>query len=259
MFRKLLQTARHWPSVWLAQKIEQSAEGRIRCNEVLWCLLEPYIQRSPSTGVSFSDYGVLYQWIKKYRPREVLECGTGMSTVVIAQALRENFEESGVKGRVTSMEEYENYHASAKSLFPRELDEYAEILFSPAVEDHYHLFRGTRYAEIPDRKYDFVFVDGPALLSDPKDPNAAINMDFIKLVAKADHPIAALIDTRTTTCYVYSLFFPKKFRYDYLRKVGIVLPSTKKDLASMRDVVFAAMKKHSFRRPPFGSIISGSY
>src|SRR3546814_15369311 len=55
---------------------------------------------------SYSDYLTLYEQVRAHRPREILECGTGISTVVLAQALRENAAEIGqAPGRVTSMED----------------------------------------------------------------------------------------------------------------------------------------------------------
>ena len=46
-------------------------------------LLCTYLSKTESTGCSWSDYAALYRRIRTLRPREVLECGTGVSTVVI--------------------------------------------------------------------------------------------------------------------------------------------------------------------------------
>jgi hypothetical protein len=259
MLRKLYDICRHAPASWIAKKIEMNAREELRKNHKLWLLLEAYLAESHSTGASFSDYAVLYHWVRKHRPQEVLECGTGVTTVVIAQALKENHKEYGVKGRVTSMEEDEKYFDVARSIFPEILRDYAEIILSPAIEDHYHIFRGTRYKDIPERPYEFVFIDGPILHMDPKGDDVAFSMDLVRLIAKSERPISAVVDTRTVTCFVYSLLFPRTFRYDYLRKIGIVGPSTKNDLLNARTIVIDAMRRHSFKGPNIGSLFSGQY
>lgn len=104
---------------YLANKIERRAEQQIKRHAVLCGYLEHYRRTSPSPGCSYADYSLLYRYVKNHKPREVLECGTGFSTVVILQALRENEEEYGIKGRLVSMEENRDYYeAAVKSLPP---------------------------------------------------------------------------------------------------------------------------------------------
>lgn len=259
MLRSFFQSIRHNPAVYVANTLEKRARRALAENATLAVLFESYQRASVSTGVSYSDYVVLYNWVREHKPREILECGTGISTVVMAQALRENEEQFGIKGRITSMEEYEEYFTRARAIFPAELGAYVDLRLSPAVEDRYHFFRGVRYADLPDRAFDFVFVDGPSLHSSPSDDAIAINMDLITLLQRTNNPIAAIIDTRTTTCFAYSLLLPKTFRYDYLRRIGVVLPSSKKDLLHPKQIVGQAMVRHAFRRPTFISSWRGSY
>lgn len=177
----------------------------------------------------------------------------------MAHALKENEKEYGIRGRVTSMEESEEYYQTAVKLLPESIKDYAEIVLSPALEDTYEFFRGVRYRDIPDRPYDFVFVDGPSYLTDPGGDILAFDFDLISVVKKSGKPVSALIDTRTSTCFVYSLLFGDKFKYDYIRKVGIVEPCTKSDLLSAKAIVARAMKKHAFRRPSLLKCIRASY
>lgn len=239
--------------------LESRAQKALSRNSALTGLLDEYRRKSTSTGASYSDYQVLYNWVRQHKPREILECGTGVSTVVMAQALRENEAEYGIKGHITSMEETIEYHKKATEIFPRELNPYAELLFSPAMEDHYHFFRGVRYTDIPNRAYDFVFVDGPSLHTSPKDKHMAINIDFINILQTSRTAISAIIDTRTTTCYAYSLLLPEKFYYDYIRKIGVVTPSLPGDLRHPKEMVASVMRAHDFRRAPLISTLSGSY
>ncbi len=259
MLRSSLHSFRHGPAMYLAKTLERRARKTLTQNSTLDGLLDKYREKSSSTGVSYSDYLVLYNWVRQHRPREILECGTGISTVVMAQALRENEHEYGIKGRITSMEESYEYHKTATELFPKALDSYAEILLSPAIEDHYHFFRGVRYSDVPSRAYDFVFVDGPSLHTSPQDPHMAINIDLIRILQNARNAVSAIIDTRTTTCYAYSLLLPNTFCYDYIRKIGIVAPSMPRDLRHPKEIVASVMRAHGFRRAPFISTLLGSY
>lgn len=86
---------RHQLAVALHNYLERNAEKKIKANPALWKLLQAYIEKSSSTGCSFSDYLVLYNWVRRHKPKEILECGTGMSTVVLAHALKENYQEEG--------------------------------------------------------------------------------------------------------------------------------------------------------------------
>lgn len=250
---------RHQLAIALHGYLERNAEKKIKANLPLWNLLKAYIEKSPSTGCSFSDYLVLYNYVKKHKPKEILECGTGMSTVVLAYALKENYQEGGVMGRVASMEEDGGYYEKAMGLFPDSLKEYAEIFLSSAVEDTRDFFRGVRYKDIPNRKYDFVFVDGPDLMINPKNPELSFDYDIVRVIANSDTPVAGFVDTRTSTCFIYSLIFGDKFRYDYVRKLGIVEPCTKKDVLSAKKIADRATMKHAFKRPSLLKSIRGSF
>lgn len=97
--------------MYLASKLEIAlrklsqirSQRKLRKNAELWVALHEYLRKSESTGCGFIDYACLYETIRATMPVEILECGTGVSTLVIAHALMENEKETGVAGRVTSM------------------------------------------------------------------------------------------------------------------------------------------------------------
>ncbi len=68
----------------------RQAERTLRADRELWSLMTDYAAATAVTGAAFSDYLTLYEQVRRYRPVEILECGTGISTVVLAQALRAN-------------------------------------------------------------------------------------------------------------------------------------------------------------------------
>ena len=131
--------------------VERKARSRICSNRGLWSVLSAYTAQTKSTGCQFSDYEVLYNYVRRVKPREILECGTGTSTVVLAYALKENEMADGIVGRITSMEECQNWFDSANRLMPDELRKYVDLRLSPTVEDGYTIYRGIRYRNVPDR------------------------------------------------------------------------------------------------------------
>jgi len=249
----LYKKIRHSIPRWYSKVLEEGAKKYILGKRELWKDLDNYLKQSPSTGASFGDYKVLYDEIRKRKPKEVLECGTGVTTIIIAHALKKNEQETGVRGRVTSMEDIEKYYDAAKQLIPKHLEIYVDLVLSPSVEDTHYFFRGIRYEEVPNRQYEFVFVDGPDTIP-TKDNMLTCNFDYIHVVKNSSVPVFGMIDTRTSTCYVYSqIFGKKKFMYDYVRKIGFVGPCTKSDVGDALAIVHSLMKRHGFRRPSISS------
>jgi hypothetical protein len=212
------------------KRLERQSRQTICSNEGLWAVLGPYIERTQSTGCQFVDYEALYNHVRRTKPREILECGTGTSTVVLAYALKENEREGANAGRVTSMEEGQDWFDQATRLLPEELRQYVEICLSPTVEAGYTIYRGLRYRDVPDRPYDFVFTDGPGTLA-PSDGTRACDFDYLHLVRHSSKPVSAIIDSRLTTCYItQKVFGSGKFRFDVFRNLGFVGPCTQDDM-----------------------------
>jgi len=69
---------------------EWYAKFYLKRHPKLWKGLVKYTEKTGSAGCSMMDYYALYKQIRNIKPLEVLECGTGVSTLVIAHALMEN-------------------------------------------------------------------------------------------------------------------------------------------------------------------------
>jgi hypothetical protein len=203
------------------RKWAEMRSASLLTNTQAWRPLQGYLTLTRSTGCSLIDYWHLYAAIRRYRPQCVLELGTGASTIVIAHALLEN---GG--GRVTSMEESRDWYQHAQENLPPDLP--VEIVLSDTVEDCYSIFRGIRYRDIPDRPYDFVFVDGPSYRT--KTGEVTFDFDLIAVVAKAERPLRALIDKRVSTCFVLQRILPGKVRYAAHLGLGFVDAVTQADL-----------------------------
>ncbi len=247
----ILGTIRGKIGRFVALKLEERARNTIiRKYPDLWLELNDYLAKSVSTGCEFGDYLILYESIKKYKPKFVLECGSGVTTVVISQALLENSKE-GNPGKVVSLEENEMYHKHLLSILPNKYLDFAEIHLRRAVEKTRDMFRGVGYENIPKYDYDFVLVDGPDYMMKPHLSPLVFNFDLIEVVEMSSGPVRAILDTRTSTALVYFLVFGDKFRYDYIRRLGFVGPVTKEDLPTMRQIVARFMKSHPFKRPKY--------
>lgn len=213
------------------------AKKILKKNDEFWTFLCSYQEKTSSTGCSFIDYLAIYSYIREKKPTEVLECSTGVSTIVMGYAMMENEKDTGVVGRITSMEESSKYYNLACQLLPPCLDKYVEILLSPRVEAYYYLFRGMKYENVPEREYDFVFIDGPYTKT-CSDGQKTFDFDFIDVLAKSKKSISAIVDCRLSTCYVLKKILSKgKFRYDNIRSMGYVNSCTKDDMRTTNDFV----------------------
>lgn len=232
LLRKILE----WRSRWL-----------LSSNADLWSSLQQYLEKTESTGCSYIDYYALYSRIRTVKPSEVLECGTGVTTLIIAHALKENESETGVRGRVTSMEEIEEWLDMSRKLLSSEYHPYVEFCLSDTVEDCISLFRGVRYREIPKRDYDFVFVDGPKYCS-PLDGTPTFDFDFITVLRNSNKPVEGLIDKRVSTVFVLQqLLGVKKVKYSTVQGLGVIRPCTASDLGNITIELSSANFSKSFK------------
>jgi len=135
----------------LRKLAQMKSERLLRKNSELWTTLSAYLEKTKSTGCGYIDYAFLYKMIRSTKPVEILECGTGVSTLVIAHALMENERETGRGGRVTSMDEHNVWLDMSRNLLPSEYKKFVDFKVSATVEDRYSIFRGVRYENIPSR------------------------------------------------------------------------------------------------------------
>ena len=201
----------------------------LKKNKGLWDELIKYQDLSESTGCSWTDLYTLYKTVRKKKPQEILEPGPGVSTLVMSYAIYEN-EKEGFKGHITAMEELDKYLKIAKQLHPKFLSKYVTFHKSPRIEDNYHLFKGVRYKDVPEKQYDFIFIDGPHHHS-PIDDSFLFDFDFIHILQKSNKPIYGIVDYRLTTSFaLQSLLGLNKVKFNSLLELCFIRPCTKSDL-----------------------------
>jgi hypothetical protein len=145
------------------------------------------------------------------------------------------------------MEEHEEWLQMSRSLLPARYADHVEFVLSDTIEDMYSLFRGVRYASIPERPYDFVFVDGPKYQS-PVDGGATFDFDFIYVLRNSVTPVSCLIDKRLSTVFVLQqLLGSGKVRYSTVQGLGYVSPCTRDDLGNISSSISSSNFSGSFR------------
>lgn len=203
-------------------------------NGELWSFLDAYRQKSHFSGTYYYKYLKLYQLISRHKFKEILECGSGVSTIIIAFALRHNG-----SGRVTSMEQHSGeYFQRLLDIFPREPESFVEFKTSSIFLDHYGFLRGVRYSEVPERPYDFVFIDGPSTAS-PTDGEPTFDFDFISVIRRPlMGKMRALIDNRKSTEWALrQIFGESNVKYHSTSSLGYVKAVDKSDMRGMKDMV----------------------
>ena len=200
------------------------AEEKLKAIPNLWSEMLQYTHSSDVTGASMSDFLTLYEYVRIHKPTEILEFGTGVSSVVLAHALLENAADGQPLGRITSMEEDLYWHRKAADNLPDKHREIIDLVHSPKVAGFYKLFRGVRYSEIPDRPYDFVFSDGPERHS-PVNNDKLFDLDLILIVLRSNRPIYAIVDNHYLTFYILQKVFGLKHaRYSVSHRLMFVGP-----------------------------------
>jgi hypothetical protein len=233
--------------VALRKVAQWRAHRDLASRRALWDMLQEYLRQSSSTGCSYTDYWQLYHQIRTRKPTEVLECGTGVSTLVIAHALMENERDTGQHARLTSMEESSEWLEMSRRLLPEQFHARVDFCLSDTVEDTFSLFRGVRYRDVPRRPYDFAFIDGPNYKT-PKNGVATFDLDFLHLLRTADHPMAGLVDKRVSTCYVLQhVLGVNKVRYSPVLHLGFIEPCTKSDLGDLQMKLSSVNFENSFK------------
>lgn len=195
-----------------------------------------------STGADASDYALLHSFIRHRKPQYVLECGTGLTTWVIADALKKNVEESQHSASVpivVSMEDNDAWFDQADRCLPAEFRPYVQLIKSGRVYDHYSIIFGVRYAEIPDYPYELMWVDGPVARYtssefswETEDYEHIAILDLVRLLQRRNLTLTVLIDNLKRTQMAYACLFKQGTIkcYTHWSNVGVLDSVTANDL-----------------------------
>jgi hypothetical protein len=177
------------------------------------------INISNSTGCEFSDYLTIWDKLNKNDYKVILECGSGISTVVFAYYAYKYTKPI----KFISMESEIKWHNQIKSIFPEKLKKYVQFVYSPREETLYNGIWGSHYAEVPYEKYDFIFIDGPGLRKVFKDKSyiKCFNADIINILYNEyTHTIDGILDQRIDTLRKLKKILKGDIKYNPIKKVA---------------------------------------
>ena len=138
----------------------------------------------------YAKFYIIYKTVRQLKPQYVLECGCGISTIIIARALKDNGH-----GTFVSMEQY----GSFGDVIAKMAGSAVQLHISDTEETAYGSIQGTRYKHIPDYPYDFIFVDGP------KTNNADLDAFY---VLERQPKAKVLVDCRVRTIAALQTKYP---------------------------------------------------
>ncbi len=158
----------------------------------------------------YAKYYILYKTIRNLKPLYTLELGSGISSLIIGFALKEN---GG--GVLVSMEESGEYGKEVMETIGHEYP--IELHIEEAIEDKYTDFEGNRYQNIPRKPYDFIFIDGPR--------TKKVDLDVFYILEYCPNA-RVLIDNRKRTFDAFKSRFRSSF--NTITNIGYInLPTIK--------------------------------
>lgn len=165
-----------------------------------------YSRKSKTTGTKFPTLWRAVRLILQHKPLLILESGTGLSTIILAAAVKQlRAQVPGYAGKIVSMESVDVWYDTAKKNMPEKYSDIVELVLGPREKYEFLFFRGYRHSNIPTLDYDFVFLDGPSY----EDENGgAFCADVFHVVETSAAPvIAGVIDTRVSSVFVLQQVF----------------------------------------------------
>tara|TARA_B100000902_G_C27299221_1_gene911805 strand:+ start:345 stop:1094 length:750 start_codon:yes stop_codon:yes gene_type:complete len=205
----------------IADKSDEKKLERIKGGK-LKKIIDTARSKSDSTGCNYSDYLNLYELVKKHKPRNILELGPGISSCVLAYALKENEIEGYEPGIITCMEESEYYFDNFKKIIPDEYIEVIKPIYSPRKTAYFENNFGCFYSNIPGKNFDMIFIDGPHTTF-PEEPEKAFDADLINLIKdKKIKDSLVILDQRVSTLEILNeLISGLNLKYNPLKMVSI--------------------------------------
>lgn len=169
----------------------------------------------------YSDMLFLFEETMRRQPVNILECGAGASSLAFAYALKKIEEHSGIRGKLVSLDESEEYlNQLVAPAFPAELLPYVDFIPTPVTYYRYRdkatnqYYDGICYEELPAGRYDLIYVDGPEVRRNayqdlsPRVEGGDVpdgftvkpfDSDCINYLMQSDTPVSIVIDQRIDT------------------------------------------------------------
>ena len=150
------------------------------------------------------DWWFLYKTIRQRRPRMIVEFGSGVSTVVQAQALHD----SDSHGHLLSLDASPFWAHSSQACLPPHLATLVQILYTPLVEVEMYGVKGFKHQHMPLVAPNFVYLDGPALTCERQ-----VAMDLLDLEPCFPQDFFLVIDDRKVNTAFLRAHFTRRYKF----------------------------------------------
>jgi hypothetical protein len=170
-------------------------------------------EKCAATGAfppNYAELWHLYRDVTDRRPRVIFEFGSGLSTNVMAAALKANEERSRISGTLYSFESERRWYDATDQWLRPATKSYVQLVYSPVRVEELFGEKVFKYTNIPDVAPDMVYLDGPALTPDVR--SAA---DMLDLEPRLKPGFWLVIDGRRDN----ARFLEAHFRHRYARVV----------------------------------------
>lgn len=157
-----------------------------------------------------ADLMHLWRAVQDQKAERVIEFGSGQSTVFIAQGLHDQ----GF-GHLWSLDADEKWLAHTKTLIPEHLLPFITFVHSPVELTNDYGPKAWRYTVIPDGKWDFVFLDGPAGVREVP-TGSDITVNLIELLPALKPGATGFIDHRWKTTVLTKEILGGKLKLRYV-------------------------------------------
>src|SRR5215471_1227133 len=137
--------------------IKNHGRNRLAQTAVIESIDEFHANRESSAfGPDYGDLWFLYNNVRKRRPGTIIEFGSGISTVCLAQALFDNS-----AGTLYSIDGNRQWATSTARCIPTHLKPFCEVRYSEVLEVTYAGTPALKHADVPRIIPDFAYLDGP--------------------------------------------------------------------------------------------------
>jgi hypothetical protein len=202
----------------------EAAALELRANKFVASLDLP--TNRETTGAGGIDYYVLYQYVMQRKPKAILELGSGMTTLIMAEALAT----SGHGGHLWTVDHIHKFSVETKADLHPALYPIVDFTLTYVIPEQFNGTVGLRYHDLPDHEFDLIFVDGPPLVfGDIQFPST----DALHAVKRSKKPTDIIVDRRFQTLNRYSMWLKKPVLYDPVAGLGVICGLTSDDVSTI--------------------------
>ncbi|MBI2055302.1 MAG: class I SAM-dependent methyltransferase [Candidatus Sungbacteria bacterium] len=177
--------------------------------------LEFFKNRPPhALRPDYADLWFLYRTARRRKPKCIVEFGSGASTVILAQALSDNYAENpGDGGRLYSFDAEKEWADAAAKTMPARLRQFCEVSHHPVFREEYDGQKVYRHENIPgDIVPDLVYLDDPGTY-----PKGTISVDMLYVEPRLRRGFCMVIDGRREMTEFLRSHLRREYKFRYRR------------------------------------------